>query len=209
MELSVLDQGGNITSKIEVDDSVFKVTPNEEAVHRAMVAEMTNARTGTHSTKTRSEVRGGGRKPWRQKGTGRARAGTTSSPIWRGGGVIFGPKPKSYEKKLPKKMRRLARKSVLSKRVSDKAVMVIDSVKLEEVKTKKFVEDLEKLGINDKKITFLPAELDKNVLLSSQNLPNVFVVQAESASTYDLLDCEVILFDKEGIQRLNSQLAVS
>ena len=208
MELSVLDQGGNITSKIEVDDSVFKVTPNEEAVHRAMVAEMTNARTGTHSTKTRSEVRGGGRKPWRQKGTGRARAGTTSSPIWRGGGVIFGPKPKNYEKKLPRKMKRLARKSVLSKRVSDKAVMVIDSVILEEVKTKKFVEVLEKLGINDKKVTYLPAELDENVLLSSQNLPNVFIVQAESASTYDLLDCDVILFDKEGIQRLNNQLAV-
>ncbi len=209
MELSVYDQSGSVTSKIKVDDSVFKITPDEQLVHRAIVAEMTNARKGTHSTKTRSEVRGGGRKPWRQKGTGRARAGTIRSPIWRGGGVIFGPKPKNYEKKLPKKMRRLARKSVLSQRISDEAVMVVESVKLEEVKTKKFIAILEKLGISDKKITFLPAELNENVLLSSRNLPNVFIVQAESASTYDLLDCDVILFDKEGLERLNNQLAVS
>lgn len=209
MELSVYDQSGSVTSKIKVDDSVFKVTPNENVVHRAVVTEMTNIRQGTHSTKTRAEVRGGGRKPWRQKGRGVARAGSTRSPIWRGGGVTFGPKPKNYEKKLPKKMKKLARKSVLSQRISDEAIMVIDSITLEEAKTKKFVELLDKLGIKDKKITYLPAELDENVLLAARNLPNVFIVQAVKASTYDLLDCEVLLFDKEGLEKLNTQLGVS
>ncbi|MFQ6608443.1 MAG: 50S ribosomal protein L4, partial [Fidelibacterota bacterium] len=150
-----------------------------------------------------------GRKPWRQKGRGVARAGSTRSPIWRGGGVTFGPKPKNYEKKLPKKMKKLARKSVLSQRISDEAIMVIDSITLEEAKTKKFVELLDKLGIKDKKITYLPAELDENVLLAARNLPNVFIVQAVKASTYDLLDCEVLLFDKEGLEKLNTQLGVS
>jgi len=209
MQFTVYNTEGDATSKVKVHDSVFKISPNEDVIHRAVVSEMTNARQGTRSTKTRSEVRGGGRKPWRQKGRGVARTGSIRNPIWRGGGITFGPKPHVYQSRLPKKMKQLARRSVLSSRTSQKEIVVIDHISLDEPKTKAFLSILVKMGLEDKKVTFLPSEIDRNILLSARNLPNVLVIPAEKASTYDLLDCDILLFDKLGIKKIADQLAVS
>ena len=209
MDLPVHNFEGEVISKVRVEDSVFKIEPNVDVVYRAVMSEMTNSRQGTHSTKTRSEVRGGGRKPWRQKGRGVARAGSIRSPIWKGGGVTHGPKPKDYKYKLPKKMKGLARRSVLSQRAGDKEIMVVEEVFLASPKTKDFTHILRKLGIVEKKITFFPVISNKNVVLSARNLPNVTVIEATNASTYDLLDAEVLLFEKEGLKKLNDLLTVN
>lgn len=209
MNIPVYNVKGEETSKVRVDDSVFMIEPNEDVIHRAVVAEMTNSRQGTHSTKTRSEVRGGGRKPWRQKGRGVARAGTIRSPIWRGGGVVFGPKPRDYKDRLPKKMKKLARRSALSQRVQDKAVYVVDEMTIDAPRTKDFRKLLQDLGLGGKKITVLVGEIEKNLSLSARNLPNVFLIPATDVSTYDLLDCEAVVFDKAGIKKLSEQLAVN
>ena len=209
MNIPVYNAKGEKTSRVKVDDSVFKIEPNEDVVHRAVLAEMTNSRQGTHSTKTRSEVRGGGRKPWRQKGSGKARAGTIRSPIWRGGGVVFGPKPRDYKNRLPKKMKQLARRSALSQRVKEQAVYVIDEMIIGDPKTKDFRKLLLGLGIDKKKVTVLVGEMETNLSLSARNMPNVFLIPAADASTYDLLDCEAVLFDKAGIKKLSDQLAVN
>ena len=209
MNIPVYNAKGEKTSRVKVDDSVFKIEPNEDVVHRAVVAEMTNSRQGTHSTKTRSEVRGGGRKPRRQKGGGVSRAGTIRSPIWRGGGVVFGPKPRDYKNRLPKKMKQLARRSALSQRVKEQAVYVIDEMIIGDPKTKDFRKLLQGLGIDEKKVTVLVGEMEENLSLSARNLPNVFLIPAADASTYDLLDCEAVLFDKAGIKKLSDQLAVN
>jgi len=209
MNIPVYNAKGEKTSRVKVDDSVFKIEPNEDVVYRAVLAEMTNSRQGTHSTKTRSEVRGGGRKPWRQKGSGKARAGTIRSPIWRGGGVVFGPKPRDYKNRLPKKMKQLARRSALSQRVKEQAVYVIDEMIIGDPKTKDFRKLLQGLGIDEKKVTVLVGEMETNLSLSARNMPNVFLIPAADASTYDLLDCEAVLFDKAGIKKLSDQLAVN
>ncbi len=209
MNIPVYNAKGEKTSRVKVDDSVFKIEPNEDVVYRAVLAEMTNSRQGTHSTKTRSEVRGGGRKPWRQKGSGKARAGTIRSPIWRGGGVVFGPKPRDYKNRLPKRMKQLARRSALSQRVKEQAVYVIDEMIIGDPKTKDFRKLLQGLGIDEKKVTVLVGEMETNLSLSARNMPNVFLIPAADASTYDLLDCEAVLFDKAGIKKLSDQLAVN
>ncbi len=209
MQIKVHNTQGEEISRIKVDNSVFKIEPNEDVVHRAILAERVNSRQGSHSTKTRSEVRGGGRKPWRQKGRGVARAGTIRSPLWRGGGVTFGPKPHDYHYKLPKKMKQLARRSVLSQKIVDKEIYVMDKLELTKVSTKLFREVLRNLNIADKKVTFCPAELNKNLRLSARNLPNVTVIPAVHLSTYNMIDCDILLFDKEGIKQLNKQLVIN
>ncbi|MEE9167370.1 MAG: 50S ribosomal protein L4 [Candidatus Neomarinimicrobiota bacterium] len=206
MQFQVYNSDGESTSRVRVHDSVFKIKPVEDVVYRAAVSEMTGKRRGTHATKNRAAVRGGGRKPWRQKGRGVARAGSNRSPLWRGGGVIFGPSPREHSYRLPKKMKRLARRSVLSQRAMDKEIYVVDKIEFKHPKTKSFVAVLSKMGLDEKKITFLPGEVNRNVLLSARNLPNVRVVPAAGASTYDLLDCDVLLFDKAGIKNLEGQL---
>ena len=209
MQFSVYSTDGTVSSKVKVHDSVFKIKPNEDVIFRAVVSEMTNARQGTRSTKTRSEVRGGGKKPWRQKGRGVARAGSIRSPIWRSGGVTFGPKPHTYRSRLTKKMKQLARRSILSYRASQKEIYVVDQISFDKPKTRTFISMLQKMGLEEKKITFLPAEIDKNCFLSARNLPNVIMVPAEKASSYDLLDCDVLLFDKPGIKKIGDQLTVN
>ena len=172
------------------------------------MSENTNSRQGTSSTKTRSEVSGGGKKPWKQKGRGAARAGTIRSPLWKGGGITHGPKPKNYKYDLPKKMKQLARRSVLSQRIKDKQIIVVDELKFDTPKTKNFLNLMISLGINDKKVAFFPEKNTDVVFKSARNLPNVTIVVSKNASTYDLLDAEVLLFDKEGIKALNKQLEV-
>tara|TARA_B100000686_G_C16704301_1_gene925305 strand:+ start:241 stop:873 length:633 start_codon:yes stop_codon:yes gene_type:complete len=208
MKINVLKQDGSKGAALTVDDSVFGITPNESVVHQAVVAELANGRQGTHASKNRSAVRGGGRKPWKQKGRGVARAGTTRSPIWKGGGVAFGPEPHDYDTKLPKKMRRLARRSVLSNRASSGELMVVDKISVSSPKTKEFIQVLNALNLEGKKVTVLVASYNNNVFLAARNIPNVYVVEATSASTYDLLDCEVLLAEKSGLALLNEQLMV-
>ena len=207
MELQVLDTKGKKSSKIKVDDSVFGVQPNKDAVYRAVLSEMANSRQGTHSSKSRGMVRGGGRKPWKQKGRGVARAGTNRSPIWRGGGTIFGPEPHKYEYNLPKKIKRLARRSVLSQKLNDQKLIILDDFDINEVKTKKICQLLQKLNI-DGKILFLTSEINENLFLSLRNIPNIALLKAINASTYDLIDSDFILIDKKGLELLNEGLAI-
>tara|TARA_B100000929_G_scaffold261175_1_gene225804 strand:+ start:967 stop:1593 length:627 start_codon:yes stop_codon:yes gene_type:complete len=207
MELQVLDTKGKKSSKIKVDDSVFGVQPNKDAVYRAVLSEMANSRQGTHSSKSRGMVRGGGKKPWKQKGRGVARAGTNRSPIWRGGGTVFGPEPHKYEYNLPKKIKRLARRSVLSQKLNDQKLIILDDFDINEVKTKKICQLLQKLNI-DGKILFLTSEINENLFLSLRNIPNIALLKAISASTYDLIDSDFILIDKKGLELLNEGLAI-
>ena len=208
MKINVLKKDGTKGTAVTVDKSVFGIKPNESVVHQAVVAELANGRQGTHSSKNRSAVRGGGKKPWKQKGRGVARAGTTRSPIWKGGGVVFGPEPHGYDTKMPKKMRRLARRSVLSSKVSSGDLVVVDEIVIDNGKTKEFVEILNALSLSGKKLTILVAADNEKVLLAARNIPNIYVVEARSASTYDLLDCEVLLFEKAGLALLNDSLMV-
>jgi large subunit ribosomal protein L4 len=208
MDISIHNSSGEIISKVRLSDSVFKIKPNDDVIFRAVMSENTNSRQGTSSTKTRSEVSGGGKKPWKQKGRGAARAGTIRSPLWKGGGITHGPKPKNYKYDLPKKMKQLARRSVLSQRIKDKQIIVVDELKFDTPKTKNFLNLMISLGINDKKVAFFPEKNIDVVFKSARNLPNVTIVVSKNASTYDLLDAEVLLFDKEGIKALNKQLEV-
>lgn len=207
MELQILKNSGTKDVKIKVDETVFGIKPNESVVHQAVVAELSNLRQGTRAAKNRSMVAGSQKKPFRQKGRGMARAGSKKSPLWRGGGVVFPPTPHKHIKLMPKKMRQLARRSVLSDKVASGSVVVVDQFKLEKPKTKHFIDLLSNLKLSDTKLTVLPSVIDNNLEMATRNIPNVFLVKATDASTYDLIDSEVLLFDKAGLTLLNEQLA--
>ena len=208
MKLNVLKLDGSKPSQIKADESVFGIKPNEPVIHQAVLAELTNLRQGTHSTKNRASVAGGGRKPWRQTGRGVARAGTIRSPLWRGGGRVFGPEPHSYNKKLSKKLSKLARKSVLSSKIANNEIVIVEKFQIDSHKTSNFVSLLKNLGIHKKKITVLISDLDKKIEWSTQNLRYVYIVNASKASTYDLLDCEILLMDKDSLLVLTTMLKV-
>ena len=209
MKFNILKQDGTKGSSITVDDSVFAIEPNNGVVHQAVVTELANGRQGTHSAKNRSEVRGGGKKPWKQKGRGVARAGTIRSPIWKGGGVVFGPEPHKYNKKISKKMRQLARRSVLSSKAKNGEIIILEDISISAPKTKDFAELLKKLNLSGRKITILVAGYSDDLFLAVRNIPNIYLVEATSASTYDLLDCESLLFDKAGLSLINKQLKLN
>ena len=209
MKLNILNNDGSEGKAVTVDKSVFGIKPNESVIHQAVITELANERQGTHASKNRSKVRGGGKKPWKQKGRGVARAGTIRSPIWRGGGTVFGPQPHDYKTKISKKMKRLARRSVLSSRANNGDILVVDEISILSLKTKEFVDFLKRLNIFGKKVTVLVASSSENLFLSSRNIPNIYLVEATSASTYDLLDCEKLLFDKAGLVLLNKNLMVT
>ena len=209
MKLNVINSDGGKGEAISVDKSVFGIKPNESVVHQAVIAELANSRQGTHASKNRSAVRGGGKKPWKQKGRGVARAGTNRSPIWRGGGTVFGPEPHNYKTKISKKMKRLARRSVLSDRAKDGDILVIEEISVSSYKTKDFVDFINKFDLKGKKLTVLVASFNEDLFLSSRNIPNIYLVEATSASTYDLLDCEKLLIDKAALSILNKQLMVA
>ena len=208
MKLNVLKLDGSKPSQIKADESVFGIKPNEPVIRQAVLAELTNLRQGTHSTKNRASVAGGGRKPWRQKGRGVARAGTIRSPLWRGGGRVFGPEPHSYNKKLSKKLSKLARKSVLSSKIANNEIVIVEKFQIDSHKTSYFVTLLKNLGIHKKKLTVLISDLDKKIEWSTQNLRYVYIVNASKASTYDLLDCEILLMDKDSLLVLTTMLKV-
>ncbi|MDG2028597.1 MAG: 50S ribosomal protein L4 [Acidimicrobiales bacterium] len=186
-------QSGGDAGKAELVDEVFGIEPNIPVMHQVVTAQLAAKRAGTHSTKTRREVRGGGAKPWRQKGTGRARAGSSNSPIWRGGGIAHGPKPRDYSQKTPKKMVKLALRSALSDRASDGNVIVVDSWSFETPKTKDAVAALSAIGAEGKVLLVL-GDADEGAYKSFRNLTNVHCMRAGELNTYDVLDSDVVVF---------------
>lgn len=208
MKFKLYTADGKASKKtVEGVKTVFEIEPNEHVVHLAVKAELNNMRQGSVSTKSRSDVRGGGKKPWKQKGRGTARSGSTRSPIWVGGGHTFAIDPKVYRMRLPKKVRRLARKSVLSDKAKQNAISVIESFAFDAPKTSQMVELLTSLELYGKKLLILTGEFNDSVYLSARNLKNVAILEAENASAYDLIDNEVILMDQAAVQTLNDQLA--
>lgn len=186
--------------KIELSDKVFSIEPNDHAIYLSVKAYLANQRQGTHKAKERSEVSGGGRKPWKQKGRGGARAGTTRSPLWVGGGTIFGPRPRDYRQDLPKKVKRLARKSALSYKAKDSQLMVVEDFSLESPKTKDFVSMLDALKISGKKVLLLTTDFNENIFKSGRNVQKVKVLEASKASTYDILNNQVLVLQKSAIK---------
>ena len=203
--VSVYHIEGKEVGSIELNDAVFGVEVNEHLVHMAVVNQLANNRQGTQSAKTRSEVSGGGRKPWRQKGTGHARQGSTRSPQWTGGGVVFAPKPRDYSFKMNKKEKRAALCSALSSKVAESQIIVLDEFKLDEIKTKKFVEVMNNLKAS-KALVVLEGE-NKNVVLSGRNIPTVKVTATNEINTYDVLKYETLVVTKAAVEKLEEVYA--
>ncbi|ADL11714.1 50S ribosomal protein L4 [Acetohalobium arabaticum] len=205
-ELTLFDAEGSQVGEVELNQSIFDVEINEHVVHEAVTAQLAAKRAGTASTKTRAEVRGGGRKPWRQKGTGRARHGSIRSPIWVGGGTTFGPQPRDYSKDIPKKVKRLAVKSALTAKVQDEELTVVDGFNFDQPKTKQMVKVLEALDAKDKKVLVITAEKDDNLYKSARNIPDVKVLLGSAVNVYDVLDNEQIIITKEAIKKVEEVL---
>ena len=203
--VSVYNIEGKEVGSIELNDAVFGVEINEHLVHMAVVNQLANNRQGTQSAKTRSEVSGGGRKPWRQKGTGHARQGSTRSPQWTGGGVVFAPKPRDYSFKMNKKEKRIALLSALSSKVADNKIVVLDAFNLDEIKTKKFAEVMSNLKV-DKALVVIEGE-NKNVVLSGRNIPTVKVSATNEINTYDVLKYETLVVTKAAVEKLEEVYA--
>ncbi|MCM1180712.1 MAG: 50S ribosomal protein L4 [Clostridium sp.] len=203
--VAVYNTEGKEVEKLELNDAVFGVEINEHLVHRAVVAQLANKRQGTQSAKTRAEVRGGGRKPWRQKGTGHARQGSTRSPQWTGGGVVFAPKPRDYSQKLNKKEKAGAMKSVLTSRVNEEKFIVLDELKLDEIKTKKFVEVMNNLEVS--KALVVTKDNDQNVVLSARNVPNVKTALTNSINVYDILKYDTVVITKDAVAAIEEVYA--
>jgi large subunit ribosomal protein L4 len=199
MQVPVYNIQGKEIDKIELRDDIFAVPIHEGLMHQALVRQMANARLGTHKTKTRSEVRGGGRKPWRQKGTGRARQGSIRAPQWRGGGTVFGPQPRSYEQKMPRKMRRQALRSALSVKAAASQVMVLDALEMEQPRTKELAEILGNLGVDSSALILLPKR-DDMILRSVHNLPQVRTLVAQYLNVRDLLKFDYILMPMASLE---------
>ena len=203
--VSVYNIEGKEVGSIELNDAVFGVEVNEHLVHMAVVNQLANNRQGTQSAKTRSEVSGGGRKPWRQKGTGHARQGSTRAPQWTGGGIVFAPKPRDYSFKMNKKEKRIALLSALSSKVAESKIVVLDEFKLDEIKTKKFVEVMNNLKVENA-LVVLEGE-NKNVVLSGRNIPSVKVTAANEINTYDVLKYTTLVVTKAAVEKLEEVYA--
>jgi large subunit ribosomal protein L4 len=205
-KVTLFNQTGSQVGEVELNDSIFGIEPNNHVLFEAVVAQRASLRQGTHKTKIRSEVAGGGRKPWRQKGTGRARQGSIRSPQWRGGGTVFGPVPRSYSYKLPKKVRRLAIKSALSSKVLEEKIFVLESLAFETPKTKDFKGFLKGLSV-DSKALIVTADLDENVALSARNIPGVTVVTANGINVLDVLGHDKLIMTKAAVEKVEEVLA--
>ena len=203
--VSVYNIEGSQVGEIELNDSVFGVEVNEHLVHMAVVAQLAAKRQGTQSAKTRSEVSGGGKKPWRQKGTGHARQGSTRAPQWTGGGVVFAPKPRTYTIKMNKKERRLALKSALTSRVNENKLIVLDSLNLDEIKTKKFKAVMDNLKVS--KALVVMAEKNENVVLSARNVPDVKTTLTNAINVYDILKYDTMVVTKDAVNAIQEVYA--
>ncbi|WP_042145393.1 50S ribosomal protein L4 [Paucisalibacillus sp. EB02] len=205
-KVALFKQDGSQAGEFELNESVFGIEPNTHVLHEAVVMQRASMRQGTHAVKNRSEVRGGGRKPWRQKGTGRARQGSIRSPQWVGGGVVFGPTPRSYSYKLPKKVRRLALKSALSSKVKEESLVVLESLAFDAPKTKEVVKMLSALNVNEKAL-IVTAETDENVIRSANNLQGVKVLTVTEVNVLDLLSHDKLILTKEAAEKAGEVLA--
>lgn len=205
-KVDVYNIKGQKVGDINLNDDIFAVEVNEVAMHSAVVNTLANARQGTQSTKTKSEVRGGGKKPWRQKGTGRARQGSIRSAQWVGGGIVLGPKPRSYSYTMPKKVKRLALKSALTSKVLDNNIIVLDDLKLEAIKTKEMVNVLNNLKIDSTALIVLPG-VDEKVVLSARNIENVKTATINSISTYDILKYKKFIVTKDAVAKIEEVYA--
>lgn len=203
--VAVFNTEGKEVDKLELNDAVFGVEVNEHLVHKAVVAHLAAKRQGTQSAKTRSEVSGGGRKPWRQKGTGHARQGSTRSPQWTGGGVVFAPKPRDYSVKMNKKEKAGAMRSALTSKVNEEKFIVLDEFKLDEVKTKKFVEVLGNLEVA--KALVITKDNDQNLVLSARNVPDIKTVLTNSISVYDILKYDTVVITKDAVAAIEEVYA--
>lgn len=205
-KLELKNLKGEKVKDIKLNDNVFGIEPNDVVLHDAVVLAMANERQGTHSTKTRAEVSGGGRKPWRQKGTGNARQGSIRAVQWRKGGIAFGPKPRDYSKKQNRKVRRLALKSALTYLAKDNAVVAIENIKFETNKTKEMNSLLNTLGLANSKVLLVVSELDDNVCLAARNLANVKVVLPAEVNTFDVLNCDNMVITADALKTLEEVL---
>lgn len=200
--VAVYDMTNTKVGDIDLSEDIFGVEVNPGLVHQAVVMQMASWRLGTHNTKTRADVRGGGRKPWRQKGTGRARAGSRRSPLWRGGGTIFGPHPRDYSFSMPRKQRRLALKCVLTDKLNEGNLIVLDKLDFDEPKTKKFVELQKTFGVDACKSLFITRELIDNVSRSSNNLQNAKAIAALQLNVYDILNSDKLFLTKDAVAKI-------
>lgn len=209
MKLDILKIDGTSTGEqLDLADEVFAVEPNDHAVYLSVKAYLANQRQGTHKTKERGEVRGGGKKPWKQKGRGGARAGTTRSPLWVGGGTIFGPRPRDYRQDLPKKVKKLARRSALTYKMRDEQVVIVEDFNFNEYKTKDFANIIDSLKLNGKKVLLLTNKYDEVVFKSGRNIPNVRILEAANASAYDLLNNQVLILQKSAVDEVYRTLGM-
>lgn len=205
-EVTLFKQDGSKNGNVELNDSVFGIEPNTHVLHEAVLMQRSSVRQGTHKVKNRSEVRGGGRKPWRQKGTGRARQGSIRSPQWVGGGVVFGPTPRSYSYTLPKKVRRLALKSALSSKVKEDNIVVLESLSFDAPKTKEIVNMLDALNVNGKALV-VTADYDETIARSARNLQDVHVVSVGQVNVYDLVKHDNLIITKEAAEKAGEVLS--
>jgi len=205
-KVDVYDMNGGVVGEIELNDSVFGVEINKDAMHQVVVNQLANKRQGTQSTKTISEVSGGGAKPWRQKGTGRARQGSIRSAQWVGGGIVLGPKPRSYNYTVPKKIKRIALKSALTAKVTDNEIIVLDKLSLEEIKTKAMVDILSKLNINEKVLVVVD-QPDDNIKKSIRNIPDTKLAYVNTINVYDILKYNKFLVTKAAVSKIEEVYA--
>ena len=203
--VSVFNMEGKEVSTLELNDAVFAAPINEHLVHMAVVQQLANKRQGTQSAKTRSEVSGGGKKPWRQKGTGHARQGSTRTPQWTGGGVVFAPKPRDYSFKMNRKEKNAAIKSVLTSKVNDSKFIVLDELKLEGIKTKEVVNILKNLNVE--KALIVTADKDENVVLSARNIPTVRTALTNTINVYDILKYDTVVVTKDAVAKIEEVYA--
>lgn len=206
-KVDIINTKGEKIKDIKLKDNVFIKEPNDAVLHNAIVLAQASLRQGTHKTKTRSEVSGGGRKPWRQKGTGNARQGSIRATQWRGGGIVFGPNPRDYSKKQNKKERRLALKSALSYKVIDKELIIVDDIKFETSKTKEMMNFLKTLNIVNEKVLIVLTELDENICLSSRNMGNVKVIRTDEVNTLDVVTADKMVITASALNKLQEALS--
>lgn len=202
IEVEIKNRNNATVGNIKLNDKVFSVPTNGPLLHDAVVNYLANQRQGTHATKTKGLVSGGGKKPWKQKHTGRARAGSIRSPLWRGGGIVFGPQPRDYSYNLPKKAKRLALKTALSLKMSDGAITIIDGLSMDKPKTKEIIATLKNLGLEGEKVLIITPENDKIITLSARNIPGVKVVRVSDLNSYDVLVHGRLLMTKDAVTKL-------
>jgi large subunit ribosomal protein L4 len=210
MTLEILKIDGKPSGKkVKLDETIFGIQPNDHAIYLSVKAFLANQRQGTHKAKERAEVRGGGRKPWKQKGRGTARAGTIRSPLWIGGGTIFGPRPRDYRQKLPQKVKQLARKSAFSYKAKDEQLIIVEDFSFEKPRTKDFLSMMEALNLSGKKILLLTGKTEINLYKSGRNISKVCVMEASKVSTYDILNNQLLVLQQSAVDAIKNTFVVN